>query len=293
MIEVYTFLAAFAVLIPAVSVLIPYGYLKSVRAWTRRVPVERFAELGIDFGREQARYLKRYRTHNVVLAVLGILLLAWLSSYMGEPGWNRNLVNMVVTGYYVLFLPPMLVVYRFQARHYKLLANAFPERKRRATLQPRALFDFVSPVGVFIAIAGYFLFAAFVLYLRQHPFPGFGGLTNLVIITPLYGFIAFQIYAKLYGKRSPLETHEEHAQSMGVIINLYVYVPTAILIALSVNFALAMLDLRQWEPFTQATGYVLYSLVLFKVMSRSPRNPDANGFGSHEPLANGTRDLAA
>src|SRR5262245_43367864 len=113
MIEVYAFLAAFAVLVPAVSVLLPYGYLKSVRAWTRKVPTEHFAELGIDFDRDQARYLHRYRVMNVVIALLGVLLLGWLASYMQGGRWGSGLVNMVATAYFVLFVPPMLYVYRF------------------------------------------------------------------------------------------------------------------------------------------------------------------------------------
>ena len=51
--------------------------------------------------------------------------------------------------------------------------RSLPEGKRKAILQRRGLFDFVSPFIVFLAVLSYFLFAAFVIYIRQHPFPGF------------------------------------------------------------------------------------------------------------------------
>jgi hypothetical protein len=282
MIEVYAFLAAFAVLVPAISILIPFAYLKSVRAWTRKVPIERFAELGIEFQRDQARYLKRYVLLNLGLAMLGLLLLAWLYAYMQDPHWNRGLVSILTTAYFVLFVPPMLHVYLFQEKHFKLLASSFPDRKRKATLQRRGLFDFVSPVGVFLALVAYCLFAALVIYLRRNPFLGFGGLANLVIITLVYASNAFLIYSKLYGRKNPIESREDRTHTLGVVLNLYVYVPIVIVIGVSINFALAILELWQWEPFVQTVGYVIFALVMFKVIGTPPRNPDEYDFGSDE-----------
>ena len=293
MIEVYAFLAAFAVLVPAVSVLIPLGYLSSIRTWTKKVPTDRFANLGIDFDRDQARYLRRYRVMNVVIALLGLLLLGWLASYMQGGGRNWGLVNLLVTGYFVLFVPPMLHVYLFQARQFKTLFAAFPERKRKATLQRRGLFDFVSPIAVFLAIVVYFLFAAFVLYLRHHPFVGFGGLANLVIVTLQYALIAFLIHSKLYGKKNPIESPDDRTHSQGVVLNLYVYMTLAIVIGVSMNLVIAMLELRQWAPFLQTVGYVIYALVTFKVISTRPRDPDANAFPSDESVGTGTLTASA
>jgi hypothetical protein len=292
MIEVYAFLVAFAVLVPAISVLVPLGYLRSIRAWTKKAPTDRFAELGIDFDRDQARRLKRYRVLNIGIAVLGVLLLAWLFSYVQHPDWNRSLVNMLVTVYFVLFVPPMLYVYTFQSRHFKLLASAFPERKRKALLQRRGLFDFVSPIGVFLAVVIYVLFAAFVIYLRQHPFAGFAGFVNLAVVTLQYAVFAYLIYAKLYGKKNPLETREDRTHLLGVVLNLYVYVPLAIVVGVAMNLALAKLELRRWEPFMQTAFYVLYALLAFKVIGTPPRDPDARDFDAAERLTTASRDVA-
>jgi hypothetical protein len=46
---------------------------------------------------------------------------------------------------------------------------------------------------VFLAVLTCLLFVALVLYIRQHPFPGFGGFTNIVIITACYAFFAFVV----------------------------------------------------------------------------------------------------
>ena len=76
--------------------------------------------------------------------------------------------------------------------------------KRTALLERRGLFDFVSPFIVFLAVLTYLLFAAFVIYIRQHPFPGFAGLINLVGVTLLYAFIAFTVYMHDLWEKEPI-----------------------------------------------------------------------------------------
>lgn len=53
---------------------------------------------------------------------------------------------------------------------------------------------------MFLAVLGYFLFAAFVIYVRRYPFPGFAGFINLGGITLVYALNAFVVYMMLYGR---------------------------------------------------------------------------------------------
>ena len=146
-----------------------------------RFPAERLAQLypGVDLGLAQERFLTQYRALTTGIAVLGLLLLGWLFSYMRRPDWDDGPVEVLVTVYFLAaqMLPLVLVVWigvRFNKEHKRSL----PEGKRTAILQRRGLFDFVSPFIVFLAVLSYFLFAAFVIYIQQHPFPGFAGLIN-------------------------------------------------------------------------------------------------------------------
>ena len=124
--------------------------------------------------------------------MLGLLLLGWLFSYMRRPDWDDGPVEVLVTVYFLAaqMLPLGLVVWlgvRFNKEHKRSL----PEGKRKAILQRRGLFDFVSPFIVFLAVLSYFLFAGFVIYIQQHPFPGFAGLINIGAITLVYAVNAF------------------------------------------------------------------------------------------------------
>ncbi len=63
------------------------------------------------------------------------------------------------------------------------------------------------------------MFAALVLYIRRHPFPGFGGFTNIGIIALSYAFSAFVVFKFLYGKKpSPWVVHADRLYGIGVAV---------------------------------------------------------------------------
>ena len=178
MIEVYVFLAVFPVQILVMSVLYPAWFTRHIRARAKSIPAERLAQLypGVDLGQARERFLTRYRAVNTVIAVLGLLLLGWLFSYMQRPDWDDGAVEALVTVYFlVVQMLPLVLIAWFATRFNKVHRRSLPEGKRKAILQRRGLFDFVSPFVVFLAVLAYFLFAAFMIYIEQHPFPGFAG----------------------------------------------------------------------------------------------------------------------
>ena len=103
MIEAYAFLAAFTVQILVMSVLLPAWFIRYVRAQAARFPAERLAQLypGVDVGHAQERFLTQYRALTTGIAVLGLLLLGWLFSYMRRPDWDEGPVEVLVTVYFL------------------------------------------------------------------------------------------------------------------------------------------------------------------------------------------------
>jgi magnesium-transporting ATPase (P-type) len=191
-------------------------------------------------------------------------------------------VEVLVTVYFFAaqMLPLLLVVWlgvRFNKEHKRPL----PEGKRTAILQRRGLFDFVSPFVVFLAVLSYLLFAAFVIYIQQqHPFRGFAGLINIGAITLVYAVNAFVVYMMLYGKRSPLETHAGRLHAIGLTVKSSVYSCIVIVVYLSLNFSLGMLDLQRWEPFALSIFFVITALLASMGFIAPPRKPHADGLGS-------------
>jgi hypothetical protein len=281
MLEAYAFLGAFTVQILATSVLYPALFVRFVRARTMSLPVERLAQMypDVDVGRAQERFLTRYRVLNTVIAVIGLLLLVWLFSYMRRADWHDAPVQVLVTVYFCVaqMLPLGLIVWlgvRFNREHKREL----PDRKRTAVLQRRGLFDFVSPYLVVLAVVGYFLFVAFMLYIRQHAFPGFAGVISIVGVTLIYVVIALVVYKMVFGKnRNPLDTHAGRLHAIGVTVKSGVYTCIVTVAYLSLNFALRLLDLHKWELFALSGFFVMCALLASMGVIKPLRQPEADG----------------
>lgn len=266
MIEAYAFLAVFAVQILTISVLYPTWFIRYCRVQAARWPAERLAQMypGVDLVQARERFLDRYRALNTGIAVLGSLLLVWLFSYTGRPDWNDGPVETLVSVYSVvaLMLPFGFIAasgVSFDKKH----KHALPEAKRKAVLQRRRLFDFVSPFVILLAVLCYLLFAAFVFYIQQHPFPGFAGpLVNIVTVTLVYALQAFFVYMMVYGKnKNPLETHAGRLRTIGLAVRSSVYSCIVVVVYISLNFSLGLLELQRWEPFSLSIFFVVCTLL--------------------------------
>src|ERR1700691_4964911 len=91
MIATYAFLGMFTIQILTGSVVGPALFIRRVRADAASFPVERFTKLrfpGIDPKLSAERFATRQRALNTGIAVLGLLLLGWLFTYMRRPGWD-------------------------------------------------------------------------------------------------------------------------------------------------------------------------------------------------------------
>ena len=291
MIEIYVFLAMFTIQILLGSVLSPTWLIRRVRVNVAS-SAERFATLfpGVDHNLSIERFATRYRALNTGIAVLGLLLLGWLFIHMRRADWNQGKVPLLLTGYLLAQMVPLALISIKAARINKAYKAA--GGKRKAVLERRALFDFISPFMVILAVLSYLLFAALVLYIRQHPFPGFGGLTNLAIITPGYAFNALLVYGCVYGRnRNPVATHAERLFAMGVIVKMCVYTCIAVTVFASLTLTLSLLRLKRWELVAISVFFVI--ITLLSCMGVIPRRRSEDVLGTDGPLPPGTPDLSA
>jgi len=298
-IETYVFLAMFALQILAGSVIGPALYIRRVRAEVASFPAERFAELfpGVDKTQSAERFATKYRALNTGVAVLGLLVLGWLFSYMLRPDWNEEkmpLLMAVYCAYFFAQIAPAVLNSRKAARYTKALRSSMPDGKRKAVLQRRRLFDFVSPFIVFLAALIYVLFAAFVLYVRQHPYPGFGGLTNIVVVTAIYALSAVVVFRFLYGKKpNPLMTHTTRMYAISLTVKTFVYMCIGVTLFCALVVTLGVLNLQRWVVVAVGAFFLINVLLTCKGPVPPPRQSGGDGSGSDSGPAPGTQHLSA
>jgi hypothetical protein len=256
MIEAYAFLAAFTVQILVVSVLHPAwltGYARAkaevqLPGWDRK---------------SRERFLTLYRAVNAGIAVLGLVLLGWLFSHMRSPDWDVRPVSLLLREFVVVQILPFVIVSLIGAWvKKKALTRAQPLVHRTASLQRRGLCDFVSPLTVFLAVVGYLLFAAFVICIQRHTSPGLSFYPLFRSVTLIYALNAFGVYWLLYRrKRWPLETSAYRMQAVGVQVKIVVYTSIALIVFISLNVTLRLLDLERWAPFAMSVYLVIIMLI--------------------------------
>lgn len=274
MIEAYAFLAAFMVQILVVSVLHP--------AWlTRYARAKAEVQLPGWDGKSRERFLTLYRAMNAAIAVLGLALLGWLFSHMPRPDWDVGLVSHLLAGYIVVQILPFVLISLVGGWFKKkALTRLPPAVKRTASLQRRGLFDFVSPLTVFSAVLGYFLFVALVIYIQQRPFPGFSAYRVLRGVTLVYALYAFVVYWLLYvRKRWPLETSAYRMHAVGVQLKIVFYSSIAIVVFLSLNVALQLLNMQRWVPFAVSVYFVVSMLFTSMMLFALRRQAEADRLG--------------
>jgi hypothetical protein len=284
MIEAYALFAVFSAQLLVASVLFPAWFIRRVRKKASSEFAERYAQLnpGVDRARAVERFVLLFRAANWAIALVGLVVLGWFFNYTQRPDWDDGPVETLVSMYFALQSLPIVFVAVAQVRfRWKVLSQTAPEPKRKATLQRRGLFDFVSPLAVLAAAVAYVLYAVYLVYIAQHPFPGFAGIgVNLGIVTLMYALQGFIVYRTLYGKKiNGLETNAAAMRAMGTSVRVCVCVCTAAIVNMSINFTLVLQDMQRWEPVAASAFMVFCILLCMFVLPMPLGAQDAEGSG--------------
>jgi hypothetical protein len=280
MIETYGFLAVFTAQVLAMSVLYPARFSRYVREQANSLPAERLAQLfpGVDLKLSTERFLTRYRAVNMGIAVLGLLLLVGLFNYMRRLDWKDESVIALSAAYFMMQMLPLMFVTWIGFRLNKKHKRSLLEGKRKATLQRRGLFDFISPFIVFLAVSSYLLVVAFVMFFQRKPFPGFG---LIGVLTLTYASQIFIVYRTLYGKKAnPFETHAGHLHNIGLAVRTIVYGCILCSAFFAFVFAVDLLDLKRWVPLAQSVCLLITTFLVLMSLRTPAREPEVDELGS-------------
>ncbi len=202
---------------------------------------------------------RNYRTMNVFILLVGLLLMAVLLGYSGSSEWDFG--NIVFPFFMVQFIPMMLIEMS-SFNYYKLMRKADSRTTRKAELHPRRLFDFVSPKLIGLAVLVYLAFIVFILYIRQFEFPWFGGYGNIVGMTAINLFFAGIIFWNMYGKKQdPYLAYEDRKRQLELAVKQMVFISIAATLFITIEVVLAILDMRNLEPTAMSLYFQLIAVI--------------------------------
>ena len=201
---------------------------------------------------------RNYRNLNVAVLLVGLLLLAVFLGDSRSGEWDMG--NFVFPYFMIQFFPVMLLEIR-SFKYYRLMRKADSRTTRKAELQPRRLFDFISPAMIGLALLVYFAFIALILYIRQFDFPWFGGYWNIVGVTAANVFFAAIVAWNMYGKKQdPYQAYEDRKRQLELVVQQMVFMSIAATTFMAIEVILASLDLRDLQPTVMSLYFQLIAV---------------------------------
>jgi len=251
------FYAIFLSQVLLISVYVPRQLLSRVRHVIEKYPPSTYPKLYPVPVNVVEKGLRTYRIMNLPILLIGMLLvLVGVFSPSEEMlRWDSQTVLMF---YFLLQVCPLMLVERSGFKYFRLMRKANSRTTRKAELHPRRLFDFVSPTLVSMAIFSYIVVILLVLYVIRHPFPGFAGPINIVMITAVNLLFAGVVVKNLYGKRGdPHQAHADRLKGIAIAVKMMVVTSIVVNVFLAIVFVLPALNLRDLGDLFQMLFFQL------------------------------------
>ena len=220
--------------------------------------------------------VKIFKTINIItiLIGIGILLAAAIGGY--KPDGHGEEVFVVFYAM-VQFIPIMIMEVKSYQQN-KLMRELSKSKVRKAQLQARNLFDYISPTAVAAAFIAFLLLILFQFYLVNFEFRmdkqfitlvGFGSVMQM--------FFGFLIYKAIYGKKQdPHLSYEDQKKAASIIVSSAVYTSIGMSIFFIINSAVKEFDLSYLDPVIMSLYFQALAFFGIGVIFREFKVEDVN-----------------
>lgn len=216
---------------------------------------------------EYVRMQRRYRLANQVIAGIGFLVLA---ASMFVPR-GREVMNAMAFLFFLLQVLPLVWIEATVRKELKLMRSLNPRTTRTAELNPRRLFDVLSPALFWTVVFVYLAFWVFVAWFRQFDYPWFGGFINNLIITGVNVFFASILLWFMYGKKlNPYQSTEDRMRITRRLATVMCLVSIAVTLYAVITILISAEDARAFQPFARSVYFqvvILLSVQTYRVDS--------------------------
>ncbi|MCH8323259.1 MAG: hypothetical protein IIB64_09335 [Proteobacteria bacterium] len=215
-----------------------------------------------DFYAEKAAKsgLGAYKNINLLIAAIGLGILIWAttSGHSFNPlGGDEIFVLM----YFVLQVIPLFYLEIKGYKQYKRMRQANIGGARKAELNPRNLFDFISPAFVALAALLYVGFILFYLYDKGFSAPWeWEVYVTLASVTGMNLMFAGMIAKHMVGKKfNPHQAHDDRLRQIRTVVKIGVFA------SIAASVFLIMTDLADkfaWELYDPILMSIYVQLIL-------------------------------
>lgn len=160
---------------------------------------------------------------NHLLLAIGVVILGWVGYQYGAS--ENAIFPMVPWVYFMLQMLPMLLTEIIGFKFFKLMREANASGVRKATLQPRRLFDYVSPRLVGAAVLTYVAMVIYTLTIFDYSLalsdvPVMSAFILLLGNSFFAAIIAFNIYGK---KQDPYQDGKDKVTEVKIVLQSLFY----------------------------------------------------------------------
>jgi len=201
---------------------------------------------------------RNYRNINLFILITGFVILALL---VANPH-DGDVHNAIATGYFFAQMFPVLLLDLGSLKEFKMMRNANTRTTRKAELQPRRFFDFISPAIFTIAAITYIAFVLLVVYINQFGFPWFGGYTNIVMVTAMNVFFLGVMLWHMYGKKlNPHQAYEDRVRQIKTVAKVLTLTSIAATLFGALSISLSAFEIRHFLPVFMSMYFQLLAVI--------------------------------
>ena len=272
-------------------ILISYYYpkkmLSRMTSLIEAYPPSKYPKLypqSIDVVRKGCR---NYRIMNQVILVIGIILMFLYGLLSSEYDATQKHAEGMPLFYGMLQFIPIILLEISGFKQFKLMREANSKTTRMAVLQPRRLFDFVSPVLFGFAILLFLAYVVFEFYLSDFQFT-----KNLLIriITLLVCNLLFAVIIvfNLTGKKiDPHQAPKDRQRQIKFTLNSLINTSIAATIFFIVNVSMKEFDLGYLEIVANSIYFQVIGVLGIGTMLTTLRIEDID-FDGYKENTSGT-----
>lgn len=201
-----------------------------------------------------------YQALNYLLILIGVGLVIYFSYIVPDYKKHINILDDLPLLFGIVQFMPLFILELLGYKHLKLMRQQNTQKNRKAELQPRLLFNFVSPLYLMLAVLTYISFVIYELVLCNFVLNfdaaikiGTVTLTNIM-------FIAISM-VNLYGKkRDPYQGNEERNKQTKFVLESFVFISIFMTIYLMLHSWVNIYELNNLEVLINSLYFQVLAL---------------------------------